>query len=208
VGAVSGFKTGRSAPTPPPLTGPIITQLGAYITPQASHELALRCRQCRAVFRSSTDGETHTQLRAHWAAKHATRLAALHPKATTPTPATPAPRPVVQRAKAVTGVKKSAPATPAPVPGATTCAATDCDTTFPASAPGVSSKAYCSSVCKSRQQRADRGQLVGAARPTVCTAPGCDEPITQPKRGKTRRYCTPACRERNRYWRDKAKAAA
>jgi hypothetical protein len=205
VGPVSGFKTGRSPAAPAPLVGPIIGQLGAYITQLKPHELALRCRVCRAVFRSSTDGETHTQLRAHWATRHATRLAALHPKATTPTPATPAPRPVVQRATKVTGVKKSAPATP--VRDTHTCAATDCTNTFPAANYGGRPKLYCSAVCKSRQQRADRGQDVGAARLTVCTTPGCTEPITQPVRGKTRRFCTPACRERNRYYRDKAKAA-
>jgi hypothetical protein len=206
VGAVSGFKTGRSPVAPAPLVGPIIGQLGAYITPLTPHELALRCRVCSGVFRSSTDGETHTALRAHWSVVHPEALAGLAPRPATP--AAPAPRPVVQRAKAVTGVKKSAPATAGPVRGTSACAATDCDTTITASTRGGPPKAYCSRVCKSRQQRADRGQTVGGARPTTCTTPGCTEPLTQPTRGKTRRFCTAACRERNRYRRDKAAAEA
>jgi len=132
---MSAFTGGKSAPTPPPLVGPMIFQLGAYVTPLASHELALRCRVCSEVFRSSEDGETHGLLRAHWTTGHAEALAVLAPKpapkpASIPvekaatlrfnglgrvTPAAPAaPRPAVQRAKTVAGVKQSAPVTAAP----------------------------------------------------------------------------------------------
>jgi hypothetical protein len=163
------------------------------------------------VFRSTTDGETHTQLRAHWATTYPTRLAALHPKAT-PTPGTPAPRPVVQRATAVTGVKKSAPATAGPVrrtptapkpPRVPRTAPLPCATLMtrgphagqPCGTPSAGGTSTCSNHARTGRTRPPKPY---PPRP-VCGLDGCDQLARQQTvPGPTPLYCTPQHKEQAR----------
>ncbi len=111
-----GFHTGKSAPKPAPLVGPMIFQLGAYVTPLASHELALRCRVCSEVFRSSEDGETHGLLRAHWTTGHAEALAVLAPKPAPKPASIPVEKAATLRFNGLGRVTPAAPGRPARVP--------------------------------------------------------------------------------------------
>jgi hypothetical protein len=278
---VAAVSTTGKTPVPAPLTGPMISQLGAYAMGLRPHELALRCRQCSEVFRSSEGGETHRQLREHWAGEHRAALAALAPRppaavaveapqpAATRAPAPSrtgplaptvcaapdctemvvhpfphpvarpalycsteclersrrarqstarttqrraagvAPRPVVQRAKGVVGVKQSAPPTPAPqrTPMRRTCAAPFCDTVMT-----TGTRACCSQVCKNRKYRADHGVAVHPPKteiaPVACPGPGCDQVVVQHPRGAVRVYCSPVCMDRARAARRRAARAS
>ena len=203
-----------------PLTGPMIGQLGSVVTPLAVHELALRCRTCSVVFRSSEEGETHTLLRAHWATEHAGTLAALAPRPAVSADAVAAPRPPAPRAPEKSRTGPLAP---------TVCAAPDCTVMVihPFPHPVARPALYCSPECiaaarRARQTgayRAKRAAAGASPRPVVqrakavtgvkqpapvtpapvrtpssrtCAAPFCDEVMTT----GTRACCSQTCKSR------------